>query len=175
MFGRNIEFPWGFADNQTTDATRNFLNATLNGTRDATYAEFIPQSLVTRLIDVGTFMHDAITRTATLDPRAASDARLQSEYLVSQSKPLGRIAGACDDFFFSQQFSAAPIPSMEVVASPDQRLVYTLECGHDTEHGFWASADEHGKIEREVHAALWAFLAQLTFPTRFAASNWPFV
>jgi hypothetical protein len=150
------------------------MNASLHHTRDASYAEFIPASLQARLIDTGNFMRNAVSRTATSDPRAAGDRRLQSDYTVSQSFRSARIAGACDDFFFSKQFSPAPAPSTEITASPPERLAYTIECGDATEHGFWANADEFPKIQREVHAALWGFLAKLLFPSTGPSSTWPF-
>jgi hypothetical protein len=174
MFGRQIEFPWGFATNQTTDTTRNFMNPTLDHLRDASYQEFIPTSLQTRLMDTGNFMRDAVSRTASTDPRAAGERRLQSDYTVSQSFRSARIAGACDDFFFSRQFTPVPPPSIEITTTPPEKLAFTVECGDASEHAFWVSAAEHPKIEREVHAALWGFLAKILFPSRGPSSSWPF-
>ncbi len=176
MDGRTILVPWGFASNQTSDASKNFQNPTLHGKRGVAYAEFLPGSLQTKLTDVANFMHESILRLGTTDARAAASRALQNDYKVTPSVGLYPASGCCDDFFFSRQFAVGPAPGFKETVPPPGRLAYTIECGDGTEHGFFADpTTEFPKIEREVHAGLWGFLARLVDPARAVGPGWPFL
>lgn len=186
-YGPAIVYPWGIAMHmQNADPTRNFLNTTLDSAAGAArstkaYAEYIPAVLEAKAATIGGRMQSCVLQTATIDPRLGADEaqrpyfrRLSSQYAVNQSAAgLYPTVGACDDYFFSRQFSAVG-PTFPATLTPPECIAYTIECGGRAQGEFWPDRDhEYPKIEREVHAALWGLLSYVAAPYRGATSAWP--
>ncbi len=169
-FQREIYYCWGLNPNQTTDASKTFLNTTLNavsgtGGRDvgnlASYGEFVPSaSFLSSYISCANAMQQAIARNAGSN----THAQARSNYQVKQSFSLYSAPGASDDYIFSTQLSA----SGNNAATNSRYPIYafTIETGekNGAEGGFHPSALQYQKIRREI----WSALAGLT---GFAA-NW---
>ncbi len=148
-FSRKLLFPWGMDGNQTRDPAQNYENPVWDGRRDGTtagpYGEFITPEALERHVRVGTAMHDAMVEGAGSDRRA----RVRSEYAVEPSLALYPTTGTFSDFAFT--------------LNDDQSVTsFTLECGSDAdgEGGFQPVPAIYPKIEREVHLALLAMLAE---------------
>jgi hypothetical protein len=171
---RFIMYPWGMETDQSADTSQNFKNhdwdlSGVHGGRDGTlgvaYQEYFPNDPPRRLlnqhIDLGNRMRDAIVASAG----ANATAKDRSTYAVKASIGLYPTTGASDDFAFSQQFNPG---------SP-QVFSFTMECGSQATHpvtgvpivpddyeGF--QPDYHNKfakINREVHAAIFAYLSSV--------------
>jgi murein tripeptide amidase MpaA len=127
---------WGSDQNQTTEATQNFLNSTFDGIRgrpdDTAYREYITQ--------------DDLDTVKTLSNRIGETVKAVrgDGYSIEQAFGLYPTSGASDDYAFSRHF-----------ADPSKAKVYgfTIECGHSFQP-IWTEAEE---IIREVSAGLIAF------------------
>jgi murein tripeptide amidase MpaA len=161
-YGRDILYPWGLDTDQSTDPAQNFANTAKDHLRDgvhhSAYGEYIPAITLAVVQAMARRMSEFILRKAGgSDPKAQA----RSVYKVMQSAAFYVTSGASDDYCFSRWFTAATAgtPISPVMA-------FTLEVGGDPKDG-----PEHDegrftpdyvkffpKIEREVHAALWALL-----------------
>jgi hypothetical protein len=170
MYGRQILFPWGIEQNQSNDTTQSFGNPLWNFQRDGNlgtaYAEFIPNNFVTprgplldRLLDLARQMAAAIRASAGGD----SVAIRRSKYQPQQSSVPDPVTGTLKDFAFSLQFLDPTLPNVHA---------FTLEAGRqggdnpadpaDDDGAFWPdSANQYPKVEREIHAALFALLSAI--------------
>jgi murein tripeptide amidase MpaA len=171
MYGRTILYPWGIEQNQSNDQTQNFLNPLFNFQRDGvvpntTYAEYIPDNfvdargpLLSRHKTLASSMATAIMASAGSDATAIQ----RSIYTPQPSSLLYPTTGAFDDFTFSRQFIDPLLPNTHT---------FTLESGwelgqnpadpDDDDGGFWPdSATQYPKVEREIHAALFALLTSI--------------
>jgi murein tripeptide amidase MpaA len=163
--GRDIVYPWGTDTNQTSDRAKSFTNRAWDHRRDAlsgtAYSEFIPASTQSALIAMANRMKFSIlTRAGGSDPTAQT----RSKYLVSQSATgLYATSGVSDDYCFSRAFTASGSGS-----GVEPILAFTIEVGKagspggDDDGGF--SPDfvrQYPKLEREIHAAVWGFLAAI--------------
>jgi murein tripeptide amidase MpaA len=172
-YGRDILYPWGIETDQTTDPAQSFLNPSWDGKRDGNdpaataYQEYIPQLELDVLKALGQRMADWILNKAGgSDPTAQS----RSKYKVMLDAllyPGSVTVGTSDDYCFSRWFYAAKLANPIAPV-----LAYTIEVGGDPavagqdEGGFAPDYVKHyPKIEREIHAAVWAFI------TAAAASN----
>jgi murein tripeptide amidase MpaA len=171
MYGREILYPWGIEQNQSTDQTQNFLNPAFDQQRDGvvrntTYAEYIPDNfvdargpLLSRHKELAQDMATAIMASAGSD----STATLRSVYSPKPSADLYPTTGAFDDFTFSRQFIDPTLPNVHA---------FTIEAGWkgganpadpaDDDGEFWPdSVTQYPKVEREIHAALFALLTAI--------------
>ena len=180
--GPDIIYPWGIAkQTQNTDPKQNIRNQGLDGTRNRTYAEYIPQLTDQRLFILGGRMQSKVRDTQAIDARASAELnqkpqarRFSAEYQVGPSAAaLYLTSGVAPDYHFSQQFQLAA--DYTETATPPELLAYTIECGSQAQGFFWPDyANEFPKIEREVHAALWGMLSYVASPQFGIASIWPF-
>jgi hypothetical protein len=181
MFGRKILFSWGMEEDGD-DLTMTWENqAQFAGKRDGLkaddalwhavpppapvdYKEYLPDDLPhkirTRARFVANAMHDEILRAATgsAAPQTSSRQQVDSTYEVGQSAFLylpdgGPNSGCSDDYACSRQFK---LPNRKPI------FAYTVETGHPDELGKHCDyTDPPGhfrKINREIHAALYAML-----------------
>ncbi len=177
--GPRIVYPWGLANgNQSKFPKQNIKNQSLDGTRDGTYAEFVPTATLARMYVLGGRMQHCVRGTQTLDPRldSAKDPsrqRFTGEYDVSSSgQGLYVAPGAGEDYHFSRQFTVNA--SSTEKAAPPELFAYTIECGSQAQGSFWPDRTfEFPKIEREVHAALWGMLSFIASPAFTLPITWP--
>jgi murein tripeptide amidase MpaA len=130
-----IYYTWGFDENQISNPSMNFRNASFDGTRgraNDTYREYILGEDVEVLQELGSKMKDAI--------RAAS----RTAYDVGQSFSLYPTSGASDDYAYSRYF---------VDSTKGKILSFTVECGRSFQPS-WQEAED---VIREVCAGLIAF------------------
>jgi hypothetical protein len=173
-FGRKFLFPWGIEQNQSADPSQTLRNpahdrspATPAGARGrdglgSAYKEWVPPGIEAEHQRIGALLVDAIRDStghgAARPPLTAAEAEAlrRSRYGAVQSISLsGLLTGASKDFAFSQQIG---VSAGNAVAG-DPVVAFTFECGHDDDGGFWPAARvQYPKIEREVGAALMAFL-----------------
>ncbi len=132
-----IYHTWGFDENQTSNPSMNFLNASFDGTRGrtaGTYREFIAQADLEALQALGNKMNDAI---------AAANG---SAYELGQSFSLYPTSGTSDDYAFSRHFADS---------TKSKVLSFTVECGRS----FQPPWEEAENVIRELCAGLVAFCA----------------
>jgi hypothetical protein len=175
MTGRTIQHPWGMDRNQSLDEDQAFHNVDRNhlpgvplsgrdGLLGNGYGEFLPEDLLTRLKAIAGAMSAEIVLSAGSSPVA----QLRSNYQVLQSVEAGVLAnetfvGCSDDFVFSRQFVDDTMPecvafTIEAGLDVGQRA----DCPLETENGFFPHfTKQFPKIEREIHAALFALLRAL--------------
>jgi murein tripeptide amidase MpaA len=130
-----IYHTWGFDENQTTDPSMNFLNASFDGKRgsvDGTYREFISREDLDALKLLGGKMNDAVT------------AANGTSYEFGQSFSLYPTSGTCDDYAFTRHF---------VDSTKGKILGFTVECGRSFQPS-WQDAED---VIRELCAGLVAF------------------
>ncbi|HSK17673.1 MAG TPA: M14 family zinc carboxypeptidase [Longimicrobiales bacterium] len=160
---RLVLHPWSMETNGG-DSTQTFQNTDWNrsgarGGRDGpgpAYMEFVPDAAPTKLLtNLDTYakaIRDAVLRCGGQAPAADRRAIARSTYRVGQPLTLlYGVTGGSMDYAFSRQFLPGgwgPI------------YAFALECGSDKdgEGGFHPSTRIYPKIEREVHAAVFALL-----------------
>ncbi|MGB7819613.1 MAG: M14 family zinc carboxypeptidase [Ornithinibacter sp.] len=169
-YGRSIALPWGVARNQSATPSQNFGNAALDRTaapgsgRDViggTYEEYVPDTADIPLQrwqrTMATHMIDTIRSQAGADATARARSTYTAVPTVDFYLPYfpgisgAPLPGACDDYAFGRPFRA----------NEPMAFACTLECGYATqgEMGFFPPTGvKYEKIEREVHAAMWALL-----------------
>jgi murein tripeptide amidase MpaA len=131
-----IFFTWGSDENQTTDASQNFLNPAFDSVRgrsgDVAYREFLPIDDLTVVSTLANSMNDAVRSVRNTD------------YGVEQSFSLYPTSGASDDYAYSRFFS-----------DPSKTKVYgfTVECGTSFQPT-WTEAEN---VIREVSAGIIVF------------------
>jgi murein tripeptide amidase MpaA len=173
QFGRNVLYDWGIENNGATAAMNWRDTATWLSQRDGTksapatpstpksYDEFLtdakPAQVRKQIKTIATELHQAIIETGT------ASAIAESTYLVDQSAWLyapilgGPNSGCSDDYAFSRQHNPA-------VTNQGPTFAFTLETGHGREGAFHPDYTDpaaggkghYAKIEREIHAALFA-------------------
>jgi hypothetical protein len=164
-FSRDVLYTWTTEVNQSVDATMTFRNAAWDGKRDGarhgTYSEYIPpgtEADAKALADRVALLIK--TRAGGSDPTA----QRRSEYLVkSAAVGLYAATGTTMDYNFSRWFLAAdagtpirPIIGMTIEAGVDPRHPVDPD---DRDGEFWPDyRTQYPKIEREIHAGVWAFL-----------------
>jgi zinc carboxypeptidase len=165
QYSRDVMFSWGIETNQSTVADQNFANPAWDGKRDGTlhdtYKEYIPASAA--------FAGEAMAKRMSqwiLTKAGGSQAKAQarSAYKVIPSADLYVTSGACDDYCFSRWFTAAtagapisPVMALTIEVGGDPSL------GPDNDDGGFSPdyVNQYPKLEREVHAAAWAFLTAI--------------
>lgn len=162
--GRLVLYPWSMEINgndptqtfQALDWNRSGAHKGRDGTGTA-YNEYLPDTapdkLLTQLVNYANTIRDAILRCggsgSGADPRAVK----RSTYTAGQ--PIDAIGyavtGGSMDYAFSRQF---------VTGGWGPIYAFTIECGlhGDGEGGYHPSTAMFPKIEREVHAAVFAML-----------------
>jgi hypothetical protein len=177
-FGRNIMYPWGFEKNQTEHEEQNFHNPAFDhqvgfpdtgrdGLIGDTYGEYMGSEMADRLPPLAKAMRDEIRESAGGSPiaqRRSTYDQLQSVFGAPLAGRDARVTfvGGADDYVFSLQYTLPDRPSC---------VAFTIEVGQamgqgrnpdDDDGGFTPSFTDHfPKIEREVHAALFALLRNL--------------
>jgi hypothetical protein len=180
--GRRILTPWGLAGNQSTDPQQSFLNHTLDrgpgepgrSVLNGAYKEFIPDARPDQVLTTHNQLAERMRR-AILDQAGANlTAQFRSTYKSYQIPELYKeftnlnhivpVPGSGVDYALSRQLKPG---------EPGPAFAFALECGWETrvvppggdpvdEGGFVPkNAIKYRKIEREVHAALWALLSGL--------------
>lgn len=170
-YGRWVLLPWGIARNQSADPTQSFLRASHNRTAavgsgrtvtDLSYREFVPNtaaaSVASRMDRMGDHIVDTIKTWAGPNVTAIARSTYRKIFIPQLYELLGGaphpvpVPGSVIDYAFARQFkpgAAGPV------------YAFGLECGsaHDGEAGFHPPAGvRYQKIEREVHAAVFALL-----------------
>jgi murein tripeptide amidase MpaA len=139
-----VMHPWGIETLQTSDAAKNFHNAAFDHLRDgklgAAYEEFFPNNAPSKLLD----RHNALVTAMHDNIKDATGA----DYTIGTSADLYPCTGTSDDYAFSRQFLAPGAPAM---------YAFSVEFG-DASEGFQPTPAQYPKVEREVHAALLAFV-----------------
>ena len=180
--GRRILTPWGLAENQSADDQQSFLNHTLDrapgkpgrSVLNGTYREFLPDARPSQVLTTHGQLAERM-RQAILDQAGANaTAKLRSAYKRYQIPELYKefwnkthivpVPGSSVDYALSRQLKPG---------EPAPAFAFAMECGWDSrvvpagsdpvdEGGFVPkNAVKYQKIEREVHAALWALLSGL--------------
>jgi murein tripeptide amidase MpaA len=161
-FSRRILFPWGMDDDQAEEPEMSFANTTWDrggprGGRDGkggVYGEYLPAEAHARQQVLAEALREAILRSAGPDERAAR----RSAYEVKQELGLYPTTGNSNDYCFSR-------PLLDSTRPP--AFSFCLECGIDQAPGDPGDAEggfqpdryrKFPKIEREVHAAVFALL-----------------
>jgi murein tripeptide amidase MpaA len=137
-----IYYSWGFDQNQSSDPTMNFRNASFDGQRGRGgngYREFIPADDLRQLQDLGTVVNKAIS--------VASGRGYQLE----QSFTLYPTSGASDDYAYSRHFVQGAISKV---------LSFTIECGRSFQPP-WNEAED---VIREVCAGFVALCVAVSAP-----------
>ena len=170
--GRNILYPWSFEQNQITEEEQNFHNSAFDGKRDGllgdTYGEYIGPEMSGRLTLLADAMKTEIENSAGGNPvakRRSKYSPMQTVYAapLAGGDPRSTFIGAAPDYIFSLQYLHPERPSC---------VAFTLEVGQETDQNAQNPDDDDGglqplykehfpKIEREVHAGLFALLANL--------------
>ena len=182
-------FAWGMARNQSNDPSQTFKNTALDRPptgRDPTgttpsYSEWMPPGHEAELQTLGDAMCNAILDStgysraeATRNPATnevqnpeAEEAYQRTRYVTVQSIFLfssststpGFYTGTSRDFAASRQIGSSSGPPINATAL-DPIFSYTFECGRDTDGGFHPHpTNQYPKVEREVAAGLWKFMA----------------
>ena len=174
MLGRTVLYPWGMDWDQSTDQSQTFFNTAYDGKRDgkkgSAYGEYVPNSsslargqLLDRLRELADAMVTAIGGSVA---GSSPTAIARSIYTAKQSVGLYPTTGVFDDYTFAQQF---------LNLASATTYAFTLECGYEKKPSTGSGADDDGgmtpnltkqypKVEREVHAALFGFLAAIPVP-----------
>ena len=175
-YGRQISLPWGIANNQTTDASRNYDNPAYHRTavagsgrsvKDGTYKEYMPDTATHPLDSWQLRMAERMIRNIYFQagPRAAARDRSVYSWIYSSDFyatfvpfPVAPLPGASDDYALLRPFRT----------NLPMAFACTLECGSDKdeEMGFVPPPDppppgqhpKFRKIEREVHTAIYTML-----------------
>ena len=163
-FSRTVMYSWGIEANQSVDASMNFANPAWDHKRDGTlhdnYREYIPTAVEAEAKALADRMAALIlARAGGTNPLAQG----RSQYASQPSSKLYVTSGSSDDYAFSRWFTAAKS------GRPIRRvLAFTMEAGGDPRAPADANDDDgvfqpnhrtqYPKIEREIHAAVWAFL-----------------
>lgn len=174
-YGPMVLYPWGMEFNQSTDDEMNFRNTPDNwdrggpkGGRDGdtgnVYSEYFPnqppEMLLKKHQDLAKFMAEKILN------KAGAGNVSTSTYSTKQSVELYPTTGVADDYAFSHQFvTGGTTPPVYAL---------TLESGSIVDQGFHPT-DVYRKVEREIYAALWAFLCFAAKWRAPAAPSWCFV
>ena len=151
-YARKLLYPWGMDNNQSRDPSQNYANPEWDDRREGSpggvYGEYIPEDALSRHVQVGQAMHDAILEASGTDDRA----RARSRYAVEPSLALYPTTGTASDYAYGVALVDGQ-PARPVVS-------FTLECGSDAdgEGGFQPVPAMYPKVEREVHLALLAML-----------------
>lgn len=178
--GRRILTPWGLAGNQSADNQQSFLNHTIDrpggsgrSVLNGTYKEFMPDARPDQVLTTHNQLAERMRR-AILDQAGPNlTAQTRSTYKSYQIPELYKellnllnilpVPGSSVDYALSRQLKPG---------EPGPAFAFAMECGWEAgafpgadpvdEGGFVPkNAVKYQKIEREVHAALWALLTGL--------------
>lgn len=134
--GEQILHCWGDDENQSIDATMNFINSSYNSVRgeeeDENYKEYIPNADLATAVSLAKSIRDGIKSVREI------------EYQVKPSYYLYPTSGVSDDYAYSRHFSD---PNSAKV------FAYTIEWGKEF-HPPW---DEMEKIVIDVSSGLLEF------------------
>jgi hypothetical protein len=189
--GRRVLTSWGLAENQSKDPAQNFLDTKLDrkpaqgpqpavpgrSVLDGKYKEFLPDAKPHRVFEVHVQLAKKMTQAILDQAGKGATAIKRSTYLPKQIPQLYQeqfklphivpVPGSSADYALSRQFKPA---------EPKPAYAFALEIGYkptgkdpkedpETEGGFApTSATKFEKIERETHAALFAFLQHAPKP-----------
>lgn len=176
-FQREIYFPWGVNENQTTDTVKSQYNPKWDNTAANTtpsqqgrplnnpasaapepYQEYFPTDsaydLRGRHIALATSMHNLILSASGSDIHA----RRRSSYAVKPAFELYSAPGDSSDFVFSTQLEKDPAstPAGNKVRLKSIFPVhsFTIEAGHSSDGQFWpsqlATKNQFLKVRREI-------------------------
>lgn len=167
---RELYYPWGLNPNQTTDATKSFLNTALDrdivtglggrqiddpNTSNIQDKEFFPTiDLLRSHIRMGNFMHDKIKNQAGSNRHA----KKRSDYAVKQSFTLYSAPGNSSDYAFSKQLDWNG--TQAITNSKFPIYSFAMESGTVAEGGFHPLGNEFKKYRREIWCAIAALLAR---------------
>lgn len=168
---KTLLYSWQLTNTQTSDPTSNYQNAALNGTRDGTYGEYLPQAIFEK---ARTLAGGARKKILEMRTRTTSSPEFNSDYAVRPKKtkgsatffkvPLYPAPGTSLDSVTALQLStvASPTPGAAESLVPPERYAITMEAGSFAHEGkFWPDpTNVFPKIEREIHFALWSVLAK---------------
>lgn len=139
-----ILYSWGDDEDQTSNPTMNFRDPACNGQRgiagDSLYREYIPSRDLTEVRRLATAMTDAIR-----------DSRGRT-YGVVQAFGNYPTSGASDDYAYSRNF---------VNSSKPKVFSFTIECGLQSDGGFWPRQNQMPIIIDEISSALVQFCLSL--------------
>jgi hypothetical protein len=177
-YGRDVLRPWAFNEDQSLDPTMSWHNTALDrpagpgrARRGGAYSEWFPNDPGARprlLFDkhnaVAARMAFNIKHSAGADPMTIA----RSTYATPTS--IGYDATGCsDDFSLSTMFPPLGGPWPAPITNPEQ-FAFTIEVGssptalvdpNDDEGGFHVYPSKYPKVEREIWAAVSAFLTKL--------------
>jgi hypothetical protein len=177
--GRRILTPWGLADNQSADSNQSFTNHALDrpggsgrSVLNGTYKEYMPDARPAQVFTTQSQLAERMRQAILAQAGPNTTAQARSTYKRYQIPQLYQefwslphimpVPGSSVDYAVSRQLKAG---------EPGPAYAFAMECGWkarpqipntDTvdEGGFVpSSALKYQKIEREVHAALWALLS----------------
>jgi hypothetical protein len=164
-YKRLVLYPWGLDENGS-DPSQSFTDPAWDrsapgtgrdGLSGSAYREYVPDDpphrLATQQRLYAETIAEAILRCGGELPNANVEAHHNSRYTPQQSVILYPTSGESISYAFSRQLLPPPEPNWGPV------FAFTVECGHESEGGFHPPVWIYPKIEREVHAAIFAFLA----------------
>ncbi len=177
-YGRDVLRPWAFSEDQRSDKTNSWHNKALDRPagpgrprRGGAYADWFPNDPGARprlLLDkhnaIAARMAFKIKHSAGANPMAVA----RSTYATPTS--IGYDATGCsDDFLLSTMFPPLAGPWPAPITDPE-KFAFTIEVGtpagglvdpSDDEGGFHVLPSKYPKVEREIWAAVSAFLTKL--------------
>ncbi len=177
---REIYYPWGCNENQTTDSYKTFVNEKWDNVAanpaaqrgrpiGGTYQEYFPSTATVDLLAQHVLYCNQMKNSILGAAGSDSHARLRSDYQVKQSLSLYPTAGDSQDFVFSTQIERETTPSNpsqghKALIKSDRFPVYsfTIESGHASDGEFWPSPApnkrQFRKVQREIHFAVLGLL-----------------
>jgi murein tripeptide amidase MpaA len=163
-YGHLVLYPWGL-DYNGSDPTQSFTNPAWDrsapgsgrdGASGSAYSEYVPDDpphrVATQQRLYAETIAQAILRCGGELPNANLVAYQRAMYRPQQSTVLYPTSGESISYAFSRQLLPPPEPTWGPV------FAFTIECGSTRERGFHPSARMYPKVEREVHAGIFAFL-----------------
>jgi hypothetical protein len=176
--GRRILIPWGLAENQSSDPQKSFTNHALDrptgpgrSATDGNYKEFMPDDRPAQVLTTHKQLAERMKKAILDQAGPNKTAQLRSTYEAYSIPQFYKestnfptilpVPGSAVDYALSRQLRPG---------EPGPAYAFAMECGWEAnpkvpgsdqvdEGGFVPkTALKYQKIEREVHAALWALL-----------------
>ena len=181
-YSRLLMFSWEGIGTSFVDPSSNYQNPTKDGTRNASYGEFLPEATFRKASAIAGRMQATILQMKTDDASSLTDPRhnpLNSEYQVSPDilrplpgrpgvfpVPLYPAPGTSTDDLTLKELSTVVAPTYAESLVPPERFAFAMEAGIAEENQFWPnSVNEFPKIEREIHMAIWGLLGKAAAPS----------